>query len=167
MPAADPAADTARHADAQAYRSKTVAAWLAVLFGTLGLHRMYLRGLSDRWAWLHPLPTGLGLIGLHRHLTLGQDDRLAWLLLPLLGLSISAAMLTAIVWALTPDERWDLRHNPGRAGHATGWGPVLAAIVALLLGGGILMGTIAYSGQRFFESQQGATLPVPLIVLRA
>jgi hypothetical protein len=135
------------------YRSKTLAAWLALLAGTLGLHRMYLYGLGDRWAWLHPLPTALGVIGLHRHLTLGQDDTLSWALLPLLGLSISVAMFTAIVWALTPDERWDERHNPGRPGRGTGWGPVLAAILALLLGGGILTGTIAYAGQRFFEVQ--------------
>ncbi len=151
---------TSAAADTPPYRSKTLAAWLAVLFGTLGLHRLYVRGFGDVWGWLHPLPTALGLIGLHRHLTLGQDDRLSWVLLPLLGLSISAAMLTAIIWALTPDERWDARHNPGREGTATGWGPVLAAIVAMLLGGGILMGTIAYSGQRFFESQLGAGVPV-------
>jgi hypothetical protein len=135
------------------YRSKTLAAWLALLAGTMGLHRMYLYGLGDRWAWVHPLPTTLGVIGLHRHLTLGQDDPLSWALLPLLGLSISVAMFTAIVWALTPDERWDERHNPGRPGRGTGWGPVLAAILALLLGGGILTGTIAYAGQRFFEVQ--------------
>jgi len=147
------------------YRSKTLAVWLAVLFGTLGLHRLYVKGLGDVWGWLHPLPTAIGAIGLHRHLTLGQDDRLSWLLLPLLGLSISAAMFTAIVWALTPDERWDQRHNPGHEGTATGWGPVLGAILALLLGGGILMGTIAYSGQRFFESQLGAFAPA--ITLRA
>jgi hypothetical protein len=36
---------------------------------------------------------------------------------------------------------------------ATGWGPVLAAIAALLVGGAVLMGTIAFSGQRFFEWQ--------------
>jgi hypothetical protein len=135
------------------YRSKTLAAWLALLAGTLGLHRMYLYGLGDRWAWVHPLPTALGVIGLHRHLTLGQDDTLSWALLPLLGLSISVAMFTAIVWALIPDERWDERHNPGQPGRGTGWGPVLAAILALLLGGGILTGTIAYAGQRFFEVQ--------------
>lgn len=147
------------------YRSKTLAVWLAVLFGTLGLHRLYVRGFGDVWGWLHPLPTAVGAIGLHRHLTLGQDDRLSWLLLPLLGLSISVAMFTAIVWALTPDERWDARHNPGHEGTATGWGPVLGAILAMLLGGGILMGTIAYSGQRFFESQLGVMAPV--ITLRA
>ena len=74
-------------------------------------------------------------------------------LLPLLGLMVSITMFTAIFYALTPDERWDARHNPGRAGPGTGWGPVLAAIIAMLIGGGILMGTIAYSGQRFFEWQ--------------
>jgi hypothetical protein len=141
--------------DAAPYRSKTLAAWLALLLGTLGVHRMYLRGFGDVWAWLTPLPTALGLIGLHRHLTLGQDDRLSWALVPLLGLSISVAMFTAIVWALTPDERWDARHNPGHAVMATRWGPVLAAILGLLLGGGILMGTITYGIQRFFEAQLG------------
>jgi hypothetical protein len=135
------------------YRSKTLTAWLALLGGTLGLHRMYLHGLGDRWAWLHPLPTALGLIGMHRLRTLGQDDRLAWLLLPLLGLSIAVAALAGIVHALTPDERWDERHNAGQTGPATGWGAVLAAIAGLLLGGTALMGAIAYGGQKFFEWQ--------------
>ena len=135
------------------YRSKTLAAWLAVLGGTLGLHRMYVHGLDDRWAWLHPLPTVLGLIGLHRLSSLGQDDRLAWLLLPLLGLSIAVATLAGIVYALTPDERWEARHNAGRPGTTTGWGAVLAAIAGLLLGGTALMGAIAYGGQKFFEWQ--------------
>jgi hypothetical protein len=135
------------------YRSKTLAAWLAVLAGPLGLHRLYLHGFSDVLAWLLPLPTAAGLIGLHRLLTLGQDDRLVWVLLPVLGLMIAQAMATAIVYALTPDDKWDARHNPGHAGASTGWGPVLAAVLALLLGGGILMSTIAYSGQKFFEWQ--------------
>jgi hypothetical protein len=135
------------------YRSKTLAAWLAVIGGTLGLHRLYLHGSGDRLGWLHPLPTAAGLIGLHRLLTLGQDDRLAWALLPVLGLMIAQAMLVAIVYALTPDAKWDARHNPGRDGAATGWGPVLAAIVALLLGGAALMSSIAYGVQKFFEWQ--------------
>jgi len=135
------------------YRSKTVAAWLALAVGALGLHRLYLYGTRDRLVWAYPLPALLGLVGVHRLRTLGQDDRLAWLLIPLLGLMLSLAMLTAIVYALTPDEKWDARHNPGQPGRATGWGPVLAAILALLLGGAVLMGTIAYGGQRFFEWQ--------------
>jgi hypothetical protein len=138
---------------ARRYRSKTLAAWLTVVLGALGAHRLYLYGRRDRLAWAWPLPSLLGLWGVLRLRALGQDDRLAWLLIPLLGLMLSLAMLTAIVYALTPDERWDARHNPGQPGRTTGWGPVLAAIVALMLGGAALMGTIAYGGQKFFEWQ--------------
>ena len=137
------------------YRSKTQAAWLTLALGAFGVHRLYLYGLRDRLAWAFPPPTLLGLLGVQRLRALGQDDRLAWLLIPLLGLMLSLAMLTAIVQALTPDEKWDARHNPGQPVHATGWGPVLAAIVALLLGGAVLMGTLAYGGQKFFEWQLG------------
>ncbi len=135
------------------YRSKTAAAWLALLLGSLGVHRMYLHGLSDFKAWLYPLPTAIGLLGVHRLRSLGQDDQLAWLLIPLLGLTLSIAMLQAIVYALTPDDRWQQRYNPQRPAQATGWGPVLAAALALLLGGTVLTGTIAYGGQKFFEWQ--------------
>ncbi len=146
-------ADNASDAFATPVRSKTLAAWLALLGGTLGLHRFYLHGLRDPWGWLLWPPTLLGLVGLDRMDTLGQDDRLAWLLIPLLGLSISVAMLQAILIALTPDEKWDARFNPAGPASATGWGPVLAAIAALLIGGGVLMATIAFGGQRFFEWQ--------------
>ena len=123
------------------------------MLGSLGWHRLYLRGLGDWLGWLHVLPTALGALGVHRLRTIGQDDPLAWILVPLLGLMISQAMLTAISYALTPDERWDRRHNPGRPVRLTSWGPVIAAVLALLLGGAVLMGTIAYSGQKFFEWQ--------------
>jgi len=135
------------------YRSKTLAAWLALLLGTLGAHRLYLHGQRDLWAWLHPLPTLAGLVGVIRIRNLGQDDHIAWALAPLLGLMIAVAMLSALVYALTPDEKWDARHNPGQPGCATAWGPVFAAIAALMLGGVALMGAVAYGGQKFFEYQ--------------
>lgn len=135
------------------YRSKTMAAWLALLLGALGVHRLYLNGLRDRLAWYHPLPTLVGLYGVLRMRAFGQDDQLSWLLIPLLGLMLSMGTLCAIVHALTPDEKWDARHNPGHAVTATAWGPVMAAITALLLGGTVLMGTIAFSGEKFFEWQ--------------
>lgn len=121
--------------------------------GTLGAHRFYLFGWRDRWGWLHPLPAAIGSVGVWRLRTLGQDDHLAWLLIPLLGAVISVAMGTAIYFALTPDERWDERYNPGHDGVATRWGPVLAAVFGLLFGGAVLMGSIAYSIQMFFEWQ--------------
>lgn len=136
-----------------AIRSKTLAAWLALLGGTLGLHRFYLHGLRDAWGWAVVPLTLLGLLGLDRMDELGQDDKLATLLTPLLGVSISVAMFSAILIALTPDEKWDARFKPAGPPSATGWGPVLAAITALLIGGGVLMGTITYSIQKFFEWQ--------------
>ena len=135
------------------YRSKTVATWLALGLGTLGAHRFYLRGRNDLVAWLHPLPTLAGLAGAVRMQNLGQDDLWATLLVPLLGLMISIAMLSAIVYGLTSDERWQARYNPGQPARVTAWGPVLGVILALMLGGGVLMGTIAYSIQHFFEWQ--------------
>ncbi|MEW6705124.1 MAG: hypothetical protein AB1430_09775 [Pseudomonadota bacterium] len=135
------------------YRSKTLATWIAVLGGSLGLHRFYLHGFRDWLGWLHPLPTLLGFYGLQRVQALGQDDPLSWLLIPLLGLMVAQAMLMAILYGLTPDEKWDAHHNPGFPVHATRWVPVLGVITALMLGAGVLMATIAFGGQRFFEWQ--------------
>lgn len=135
------------------YRSKTVATWLALLGGSFGAHRFYLHGWRDVWAWLHPWPTLFGLAGIQRVRAFGQDDQVSWLLLPILGLMIAQACLFAIVYALTPDERWDARRNPGAAARSTRWGPVLGAIAALMIGATALMATVAFGGQRYFEWQ--------------
>lgn len=143
------------------YRSKTLATWIAVLGGTLGLHRFYLHGWRDLQGWLYPLPTLIGLAGVQRMRAFGQDDRVAWLLIPVLGLMISLAMLTAIVYGLSSDEKWAARYNPDAPPRPTGWAPVLGVIAALLLGASVLMGTVAFSGQRFFEWQLDKAAPRP------
>ncbi len=143
----------------RAPRSKPLATWLAVIAGTLGLHRFYLYGWRDLAGWLHLLPTLFGLAGVQRMRAFGQDDRVAWVLIPVLGLMISIAMLTAIVYGLTPDDRWAERHDPGRPPQPTGWTPVLGVIVALLLGASVLMGTIAFGIQHFFEWQLEGSRP--------
>lgn len=136
------------------YRSKTLATWIALVGGSLGLHRFYLKGLADPWGWLFPLPTLLGVWGVQRVRDFGQDDLTSWVLMPLLGLTLSVSMFSAIVYGLTSDETWRRRHNPGRAGiPASGWGAVLGVIAALMVGAGVLMATIAFSAQRFFEYQ--------------
>jgi hypothetical protein len=151
------------------YRSKTLAAWLALLGGSFGAHRFYLYGRRDALAWLHPWPTLAGLAGIVRVQNLGQDDRWSWILLPLLGLMISQACLCAIVYGLTADETWDASRNPGQPPRQTRWAPVLAVIAALMVGAMAFMGTIAFGGQRFFEWQleeardsgQSSTRPRP------
>lgn len=132
---------------------KTVAAWLALMLGAFGAHRFYLYGWRDTRAWLYLPPTLIGGFGVLRMRALGQDDGLAAVLIPLLGLSVSAAMLAAIVLALTSDESWQQRHHPQQPPRATGWGAVLAAMAGLFIGAAVLMSTIAFGGQRFFEWQ--------------
>ena len=134
-------------------KSKTLATWIALVGGSLGLHRFYLFGFRDVWGWLHPLPTLLGLYGVQRILDLGQDDRLSWALVPVLGAMIAASMLAAIVYGLTSDEKWDRRFNGGAGVSASGWGAVIGVVLALLIGSGVLMATIAFSGQPFLEYQ--------------
>lgn len=136
-----------------AYKSKTLATWVALLVGSLGLHRFYLYGFKDRLGWFYWVPTFLGLHGIQRVQDYGLDDHWSWALIPLLGLMVAQAMLAAILYGLTPDERWDARHNPGQPVHPTRWAPVLGVITALLVGAGVLMATIAFSGQRYFEYQ--------------
>jgi hypothetical protein len=121
--------------------------------GRSGAHRLYLHGAADKLAWAHWPPTLLGIAGAERMSALGQDDRLAWVLVPLLGLMLAQAAGFAIFHALTPDERWDARHNPALPGRETRWGAVLAAVAALMLGGIVLIGTIAFSIQKAFEVQ--------------
>lgn len=138
-------------------KSKTLATWAALLGGPMGLHRFYLYGFDDLWGWLHPAPTLIGAWGLHRAMVLGLDDTLSWTLMPVLGLMVSYAMLQAIVYGLTPDLRWNQRHNPQWVGRpeapTSGWAAIIGVVLALLLGATVLMSTIAFSGQRYFEYQ--------------
>jgi len=134
-------------------KHKGTATWLALLGGVFGLHRFYLHGLRDRWGWAFPLPTLLGLVGLQRMGALGQDDRIAWLLMPLLGVSLVAALLGGIVYGLMPDERWNERFNAGQPASTGGWAAVIGVVLCLFIGGTAMMATIAFSAQRYFESQ--------------
>jgi hypothetical protein len=137
-------------------KNKTVAAWLAFIGGPLGLHRFYLHGLFDMIGWLLPIPTALGFYGIQRVQQFGQDDHLSWLLIPLLGFTIAGCALTAIVYALSAPEKWNAKFNPSldleAAPGQTNWLTV-GAIVALMIGAAVLMASIAFSFQRYFEHQ--------------
>lgn len=143
-------------ASVSVYKSKTLATWIALIGGSVGLHRFYLHGFRDRLGWLFVLPTLLGVYGVQRMRHLGADDQLAWALIPLLGLTLAVAMITAIVDGLTPDERWNARFNPGGPAHHSDWTTVLGVAVALFVGAGVLMATLAFSAQRYFEYQTDA-----------
>ena len=65
----------------------------------------------------------------------------------------TAATLMAILYGLMPDEQWNARFNPSGHQHRTGWAAVIGVIAALMVGAGILMATIAFGMQHYFEYQ--------------
>ncbi len=138
-------------------KNKTLATWLAFWTGPLGLHRFYLYGFTDMVGWLLPIPTALGFYGLERVQQFGQDDTLSWMLIPLLGFTIAGCALNAIVYGLTPIEKWNARFNPtadalSLAGRTQG-GTIIGTAIALLFGTTVMMSSLVFSFQRYFEYQ--------------
>jgi len=129
-----------------------------------GLHRGSIRTASflfarngDPLGWLLPLPTALGLYGIERVQQNGLDDLWGWLLIPLLGFTIAGCALTAIVYGLMSPEKWNARFNPSSPPDAapgnTNWLTIGAIALALLVGTTVLLSSIVFSFQRYFESQ--------------
>jgi hypothetical protein len=138
-------------------KSKTTAAWLAFIGGPLGAHRFYLHGTRSRLAWLLPIPTCLGIWGIWRARTYGLDDMLSWVLIPFLGFTLAGCALNAIIFGLSSMEDWNQKYNPGApaedpSGH-THWGTIAAIVLSLLIGTTLLMSSIVFSFQRYFEYQ--------------
>ena len=73
-------------------RSRAVATWLALVGGGFGLHRFYLHGGRDVWAWLHPWPTLVGAYGFWRMREFGVDDARGSLLVPFLGVMLATTL---------------------------------------------------------------------------
>ena len=75
------------------------------------------------------------------------------MLIPIGGAWSAAKHAVRHCSGLTPDERWDRRFNAAAGTSSSGWGAVIGVVLALMLGAGVLMATIAFSGQRYFEYQ--------------
>jgi hypothetical protein len=99
----------------------------------------------------------VGFYGLERVQQFGQDDTLSWILIPFLGFTLAGCALNAIVYGLTSIEKWNAKFNPQSdelepAGR-TNWGTIIGVAVALLLGTTVLMASLVFSFQRYFEYQ--------------
>lgn len=138
-------------------KNKTLAAWLTFVGGPLGMHRLYLFGKADRLAWLLPVPTLLGLYGVYRARSIGLDDAWSWVLIPLLGFTMAGCALNALVYGLMACDKWNARFNPGKPADAragqSNWLTIGALVAALFVGTTILMASLAYSIQHYFEFQ--------------
>jgi TM2 domain-containing membrane protein YozV len=112
------------------FTNKTVAVLLAALGGTFGLHRFYLQGPRRPLPWLYVA--------------------LCWTLLPTFS-----GFIEALVFALTPDEKWDARWNAatGRTSKSN-WFVILIAMLTFLGGATLLMTLIAFAIGRMVGSDE-------------
>ena len=112
------------------FRSKTIATLLAALGGTFGLHRFYLHGPRRPLPWL--------------------CVAFCWTLLPTF-----AGFIEALVFALTPDDKWDARWNAGTGiSSASNWFVILLAALTFLGGATLLMTLIAFAIGRMVGSDE-------------
>ncbi|MFC5473443.1 NINE protein [Paraherbaspirillum soli] len=123
-----------------AHKNKTLATFLATVFGSLGLHRFYLRGMKDYWAWLHFATLPLSLLA---YFLWRQDQQIAFLFAPLV-ISGLIACLESLVIGLTPDEKWDPQYNANSGKKSdSSWFIVLLVVLTLGVGAIGLIGAIA------------------------
>lgn len=121
------------------HKNKTLATFLAFLVGAIGIHRFYLRGPFDRLGLLHVccIPV-MGIV-----YGAGHAPNVFWVLLPLL-VSAVVGFVEALVIGVTPDEKWDARHNAGSGRTSnTSWVVALLLVATMLVGTTVLIGTIA------------------------
>ncbi|MBN4665514.1 hypothetical protein HUS70_13125 [Pandoraea nosoerga] len=139
--------------NAVAYKSKTLTAGLAMLFGTLGLHRFYLYGLRDRFGWAHVVGSACGVAGWGLLVTSELRSPAGWVLAILGAISLFSAFLAAIVYGLRPDERWDAQFNTSAHRKSrSGWTAVIIVAVSLFVGAMLMMVGLAVAFQTYFET---------------
>ncbi|AJC21803.1 TM2 domain-containing protein [Pandoraea pulmonicola] len=139
--------------NAVAYKSKTLTAGLAMLFGTIGLHRFYLYGLRDRFGWAHIVGSACGIAGWGLLVTSELRSPAGWVLTILGAISLFSAFLAAIVYGLRPDERWNAQFNPSaRQKSRSGWTAVIIVAVSLFVGAMLMMVGFAVAFQTYFET---------------
>ena len=123
------------------HKSKTLTAFLAFILGYAGLHRFYLRGLSDRWGWLHAvsLPFSALLLVSNPELPLLVNT------VPLV-ISMLTASIETFVIGLMPDEKWDARYNPASERTSDSrWPVALIMVLNMFYGATLLMAVLARS----------------------
>ena len=141
----------------ESMKNKTLASWLAFLGAPLGLHRFYLVGVRDLLAWLILIPTACGVWGFQRVQEFGIEDYLSWWLFPIFGLTFASCCLNAIVYGLMTPQKWNAQFNPHEASDAkagdTSWMTIFSIVLSLIIGASVLLSSIVYSFQRYFEVQ--------------
>ncbi len=132
-------------APAPLFRHKAAAGLLALGLGWAGAHWWY---LGRRHGWL-VLLISLTLIGSALRTEVWYRSPAFFLFM----IPLVASHIEAIVLCLMSDARFDARYNPGHPRRsATGWAPVLVAILALLLGTTAMISGIALAVETAYHA---------------
>lgn len=125
------------------FRSRTVAAVLAMFAGTFGAHHFY---LGRRFWWIYPLiAMPLWAIALR------FDEWYRQWPFFIAGLVTVVSLGEAIRIGLISDEAWDARFNQGSSMRSrNGLGAVLVAAASLFLGALLFMSILALVLERIF-----------------
>lgn len=124
----------------QPHKNKTFSTFVATVFGSIGLHRFYLKGIQDIWGWLHLAALPISVLA---YLFWRQDQQVAFLFGPLI-ISGLIAFIESLVIGLTLDEKWDAKYNPGSGRQSdSSWFVVLLVVLTLGIGAIALIGAIA------------------------
>ncbi|MYN25822.1 NINE protein [Duganella levis] len=121
------------------HKNKTLAALLAFLLGGLGAQRLYLRGWRDPWLWTHLacLPAAWLVAQI-----VPQADGF-YKLLPII-VSGLVGFLEALIMGVTPDDKWDARHNASSGRQSdTHWPVAVVLVASMMIGAGGLIATLS------------------------
>jgi hypothetical protein len=110
------------------HKNKTAAAFLALVLGWAGAHRVLLRGSRDKLALLHfaSVPASALVLFLAPHANVFYQ------LLPMI-LSYLAGLLEGLVIGLMPDEKFDARYNAGSGRQSDSNWPLALILVGMML----------------------------------
>lgn len=129
------------------FKSKFLAALLAFVAGGFGAHRLY---LGTRGAWAYPAWLVAGMLAASRFGT----EATTWIIVVFAALPVWIGFAESLGYAVQADERFDALHNARVARrNRNGWNCVLLAIVVLLVGTFVLMTTIIFASQGWYEAQ--------------
>jgi hypothetical protein len=113
-----------------AHKNKTAAALLALLLGWAGAHRLYLRGVHDKWAWLHLASVAAS----SALMVMAPQANPFYQLLPVI-VSLLTGLLEGLVIGLMPDEKFDARFNPGSGRQSDSQWPLALLLVITMMAG--------------------------------
>lgn len=136
--------------------SKLTFCLLGLFLPGTGFNCFYLQGIKSFWGWIQFASLIAGVLGVMLLRTSPESSAAAWVLMVLGFITLEASWLSTIVFGLRPDEKWDSQFNPsflGKQKTESGWPVVIAVILSLVIGAGVMMSFLAIGFEQFFIYQ--------------